>query len=223
MEELFTWLCSLNTSEIISLFGIVLPIIASVLFFWQKYRMLTNFQKEIKDHEVALTTKMELLKIQYGNLFSKRIEIIQQIYNYLLDSKQHYISQERLRELIGDNGINTNNLSPVKETEIYKLFDLLKNSERELKDFKKYFVKNKLYFTHGLSGKIMSVIIVIDAIYKNNLLIMSNDLLKSMVGSIMQDKINNSLSVYNMPTLDLIDLILKEIEVDFRSLIGVNN
>ena len=87
MGKLFSCLCSLSTSDTISLLGIFIPIIVGGIFFRQKNKILTKFQKDIdsnKEKLVQTTNELqEKLRVEYGSLYQKRVEAIEKIYNLI--------------------------------------------------------------------------------------------------------------------------------------------
>lgn len=134
------------TTVISGLFAIV-TLIATGLFFKKKNEIISNFNKDLVTHKAELDKKAlriqndldrerDILRIEYGKLYEKRLEVIEEIHNKLLD----------ISKIVK---ILENHSSGIEICEADR--QLVVNHEEKLSTFHQYYDSKKIYLSENLT------------------------------------------------------------------------
>ena len=151
----------LNDSAIIAsvISGIFMLISGAMALYTyrSKKKFKAKFDKELESHkswldrrnkeiQSQLDTKLELLRIEYGTVFTKRLEVIEEIYDRLLQVQEAYTiqsSHDKNKEMNEEN------------------VEKLKKISDNYNQFWDYFEKKKIYLSENLAAAIKFYLIAI--------------------------------------------------------------
>lgn len=198
--------------------------IGSGLFFWKKNKILTNFQKDIKEHEVGLNTKMEIIKIQYGALYGERLNVIREVHKSILKIINYYCEVSKLKTIYKGKGIDNTKLDDKDHIEMLRINLELQEMDKHRSEFMKYFNEHKLFLSKDLENIICGFCEIIEAGQKR--------IFKQMIQE-SEDSEENYRELSKPHPYDVYDTILdnpketfnrvlSSIEHEFRELIGSN-
>ena len=187
--------------------------IMALYIYRSKKKFKAKFDRELESHkswldrknkeiQSQLDTKLELLRIEYGTVFTKRLEVIEDIYDRLLQIQELYTmlsSHDKNKEM--------------NEESKKRLREALDNYNQ----FLYHFERKKLYLSEELVGVIMCFILSVNfRLYEKY----PNEL-KGNLSALSEKELsvfNEGLNVFeNISPKE----ILNALENEFRTLIGV--
>lgn len=207
--------------------------IGAVLFFKKKKSIELEFENKGRYYQIELDnrgrdiqnkldTKLELLRIEYSILYTKRIDVIKIIHKHLLNLKKVMVMFETLAKLNMDKEA-FNTIYPNEDGQV--VFDFI----NEFNLFENYFNENKIFLSKELADKIFAyrIYYIFSTVmktsyyqeYAEKIKHISNDtygLLNSFASIIKETDEELKDGVYS------INDILTDIEDEFRSLIGAD-
>ncbi len=189
--------------------------VGSWLFYRRNNKILFNFQKSLNEHQ-------EKIRVEYSLIYSKRLQIIEELHSHLLLLDDYYNKLQKYK-------------LKAKENIDYKIND--EDSEKLKKD---YFIianyldtlnKYKLYFPRKFANHITYniklltqriLLIVIDELIENGVIFSETD--RSKFEKLESDFAYSKESIENIYTLDFdeaVSELLGDLEDEFRKLIGI--
>jgi len=210
----------LNDSTIIAplisgIFALISGFIA-LSAYKSKKKFEVKFDKELENHkswlegrnkeiQSQLDTKLELLRIEYGTIFIKRLDVIEEIYDHLLQVQKLYsilYSHDKSKEM------NAENVKRVRET------------SDSFKQFWDYFERKKIYLSEDLASVITYFLMLVSGkLYEKY-----PDEMRSL--SISEGISEKEISAFMGKLLNIFEgvkptEILNALENEFRTLIGI--
>lgn len=207
-------LIAISTIQVLFLPAIIFFGKQLVVFFFNKTieakkaelaQNLENYKKDIeqenKNFQHQLDAKLQEFNIKFSSLHSERANVVKELFLKILALQS-----------------SLNDLFKIDRLHLKDNIDILQNFTNKFNDFKRYFLPNKIYFSHQLEIKIENFLIeyskiandcinILDQNNKNNF--STNDDLKWKELSGKFDDFSNE--------------IIKELSDDFREILGVKN
>lgn len=160
-----------------------------------------QIEQENKNFQHQLDSKLQEFNIKFSSLHSERANVVKELF---------------LKILVLQSSLN--DLFKIDRLHLKDNINVLQNFTNNFNDFKRYFLPNKIYFSHQLEIKIEKFLIeyskitsdcinILDQNNKNNF--STNDDLKWKELSEKFDDFSNE--------------IIKELSDDFREILGVKN
>lgn len=203
----------LNDSAIIAaLITSGFALLGGVIALYISYRSKVKWDKDLENHrswleernkeiQSQLDTKLELLRIEYGTVFTKRLEVIEEIYVNLLQVQELYT-----KLYSHDKG------KKMDEESVKRL----KKTSDNFKHFLDYFERKKIYLSEDLAntinGFLMLVFVKLYEKYPDEI----NENLNVSESASREFKKLVNMAEKLKPTK-----ILNALENEFRTLIGV--
>jgi|GEM_PF-2374450 len=162
-----------------------------------------------KEIQSQLDTKLELLRIEYGTVFTKRLEVIEEIYINLLQVQELYTIlylRDKSKEL--------------DEKNAKRIMEISNNYTQ----FLGYFKKKKIYLSEDLATAINGFLFLVNAkLYEkypdemNEALNVSNKNVSEKELSVVKGSLKEFLNIAEFTPAEVLDIL----ENEFRTLIGV--
>lgn len=197
-------------TELLKYLGITaLPnaLLLIVIGFWGKKLVENFFAKGLEVKKIELQNELEKSKIQFSNLHSKRIDIIEGVYSRLVELNSAMIDLTR-------------RIHPIIEDADKEEQERIIRANKALAEFRDFFLPHKIYFDIELADKIDSIHKMYwdkgwDFTYLNSRM-KSGQMLQSTWKEFYEEskKVTESIDVDIPP-------ILSDLEEEFRDILGV--